>query len=278
MTTRHPRSGEGRGIRRGSGAGSRSRPNVLARSSARSSKSTAISVFWLREELRERRRVVSPPLPSANSRTTSRSACFELLGYRCPSRTPTKPITVRSLDAGLVDGDGSSPSCPAGRADGRARIRDRLERQFGDEGAEMFLRDFRKYVGAISRTGSAGLLQASCPAVQEPPDRLAPALTEGAFEASSSITDSPARRSSSSVLSTPAPGSPAQDRGRPGEEGSNDRLPPTFQVPGRGRRRRSVVSSKRLGRRRAPRSGSAAAGGRDRRPAVPAYAPDIDDG
>ena len=107
-----------------------------------------ISVSWLLDELRERDGVVSPPLAKRELEDYVSVTLLRLLGYRWPEQDAYEAEHGPILDPALVDADGIIPLVPCGdEPTAEARIRDRLERQFGDEGAETFLRDFRKYVG-----------------------------------------------------------------------------------------------------------------------------------
>ena len=104
-----------------------------------------ISVYWLLEELRERDGVVSPPLAKRELEDYVSVTLLRLLGYRWPEQDAYEAEHGPILDPSLVDADGIIPLVPCGdEPTAEARIRDRLERQFGDEGAETFLRDFRK--------------------------------------------------------------------------------------------------------------------------------------
>jgi hypothetical protein len=107
-----------------------------------------ISVYWLLEELRERDGVVSQPLAKRELEDYVSVTLLRLLGYRWPEQDAYEAEHGPILDPSLVDADGIIPLVPCGEEPtAEARIRDRLERQFGDEGAETILRDFRKYVG-----------------------------------------------------------------------------------------------------------------------------------
>jgi hypothetical protein len=107
-----------------------------------------ISVYWLLEELRERDGVVSPLLAKRELEDHVSVTLLRLLGYRWPEQDAYEAAHGPILDPALVDADGIITLVPCGdEPTAEARIRDRLERQFGDEGAETFLRDFRKYVG-----------------------------------------------------------------------------------------------------------------------------------
>ena len=107
-----------------------------------------ISVYWLLEELRERDGVVSQPLAKRELEDYVSVTLLRLLGYRWPEQDAYEAEHGPILVPSLVDADGIIPLVACGdEPTAEARIRDRLERQFGDEGAETFLRDFRKYVG-----------------------------------------------------------------------------------------------------------------------------------
>jgi hypothetical protein len=107
-----------------------------------------ISVYRLLEELRERDGVVSQPLAKRELEDYVSVTLLRLLGYRWPEQDAYEAEHGPILGPALVDADGIIPLVACGdEPTAEARIRDRLERQFGEDGAETFLRDFRKYVG-----------------------------------------------------------------------------------------------------------------------------------
>lgn len=107
-----------------------------------------ISVYWLLEELRERDGMVSQPIAKRELEDYVLVTLLRLLGHRWPEQDAYEVEHGPILDPSLVDTDGIIPLVPCGdEPTAEARVRDRLERQFGEEGSETFLRDFRKYVG-----------------------------------------------------------------------------------------------------------------------------------
>lgn len=107
-----------------------------------------ISVYWLLEQLRERQAVVSPPLAKRECEDYVSVTLLRLLGYRWPEQDAYEAEHGPIFDPSLIDTDGIIPLVACGdEPTAEARIRNQLERQLGDEGAETFLRDFRKYAG-----------------------------------------------------------------------------------------------------------------------------------
>ncbi len=125
-----------------------------------------ISVYWLLKELREQDGLVSPPLAKQAMEDYLSVTVLRLLGYRWPEEVlipdPLLPPGGRG-----ARGEGATPLPRAGEGPGvRAvedgilplvpcgdqptaleRVRMRLERDFGLEGAEQSEREFRQWVG-----------------------------------------------------------------------------------------------------------------------------------
>jgi hypothetical protein len=105
-----------------------------------------ISVHWLLEELRAEG-VVSPPLRKAELEEYLDVTLVRMLGYRWPEQDAYEAEHGPILDPDLVDGDGIIPLVPCGdERTAEQRVSDRLVRSFGEDGAEAFVRDVRKYV------------------------------------------------------------------------------------------------------------------------------------
>ncbi len=106
-----------------------------------------ISVHWMLEELRAEG-VVSPPERKRELEDYLVITLLRMLGYRWPEQDAYEAEHGPLLDPDLVDADGIIPLVPcADEPTAEARITTRLERAFGDEGAEAFLRDVRRYLG-----------------------------------------------------------------------------------------------------------------------------------
>jgi hypothetical protein len=104
-----------------------------------------ISVHWLLEELRAEG-VVSPPLRKAELEEYLDITLVRMLGYRWPEQDAHEAEHGPILDPDLVDPDGIIPLVPCGDEPvAEARVRSRLVRQFGDDGADAFLADLRRY-------------------------------------------------------------------------------------------------------------------------------------
>jgi hypothetical protein len=104
-----------------------------------------ISIYWLLEELRAEG-VVSPPLRKAEIEEYIDITLVRMLGYRWPEQDSYEAAHGPILDADLVDPDGIIPLVPCGDepvAD--ERVRSRLVRQLGEDGADAFLADLRRY-------------------------------------------------------------------------------------------------------------------------------------
>ena len=106
-----------------------------------------ISVHWLLEELRAEG-VVSPLERKRELEDYLVVTLLRMLGYRWPEQDAYEAEHGPLLDPALVDADGIIPLVPcADEPTAEARMVTRLERAFGDEGAEAFLRDVRRYLG-----------------------------------------------------------------------------------------------------------------------------------
>ena len=105
-----------------------------------------ISVHWLLEELRAEG-VVSPPLRKAELEEYLDVTLVRMLGYRWPEQDAYEAEHGPILDPDLMDADGIIPLVPCGdERTAEQRVTDRLVRAFGEDGAEAFLRDVRKYL------------------------------------------------------------------------------------------------------------------------------------
>jgi hypothetical protein len=106
-----------------------------------------ISVYWLLEELKAAG-VVSSPLRKAELTEWVSISLLRMLGYRWPEQDAYEAEHGPILDPDLVDHDGIIPLVPcANQPTAEDRVHERLERQFGAEGAAAFLIDFRRFVG-----------------------------------------------------------------------------------------------------------------------------------
>ena len=104
-----------------------------------------ISVYWLLEELRVEG-VVSPPLRKAEIEEYIDITLVRMLGYRWPEQDAYEAAHGPILDPDLVDPDGIIPLVPCGGEPvAEERVRTRLVRQLGEEGADAFLADLRRY-------------------------------------------------------------------------------------------------------------------------------------
>ena len=104
-----------------------------------------ISVHWLLEELKAEG-VVSPPLRKAELEEYIDITLVRMLGYRWPEQDAYEADHGPILDPDLVDDDGIIPLVPCGDEPiAEARVRTRLVRQFGDDGTDAFLADFKRY-------------------------------------------------------------------------------------------------------------------------------------
>jgi len=107
-----------------------------------------ISVYRLLEEMREQEGLVSPPEVKRQVEDYASVSVLRLLGYRWPEQEKYEAEHGPILDPELVKEDGILPLVDCGDGDTlEARLRTRLERQFGEEGAEKSLAEFRRYAG-----------------------------------------------------------------------------------------------------------------------------------
>ena len=104
-----------------------------------------ITVHWLLEELKAEG-VVSPPLRKAELEEYIDITLVRMLGYRWPEQDAYEAEHGPILDADLVDADGIIPLVPCGDEPvAEERVRTRLVRQLGDDGADAFLADLKRY-------------------------------------------------------------------------------------------------------------------------------------
>jgi Eco57I restriction endonuclease. len=106
-----------------------------------------ISVHWLLIELRERDGVVSPPLRARELEDYLQVTILRILGYRWPEQDAYEAEHGPLLPPDLVDPDGIVPLVAIDdQTTMTDRIRDRLERQFGEDDADAMLRDIKRYL------------------------------------------------------------------------------------------------------------------------------------
>ena len=102
-------------------------------------------MHWLLEELKAEG-VVSPPLRKAELEEYVDITLVRMLGYRWPEQDAYEADHGPILDPDLVDADGIIPLVPCGdEPTAEQRVRTRLVRQFGDDAADTFLADLRRY-------------------------------------------------------------------------------------------------------------------------------------
>ncbi|MGI8552525.1 MAG: hypothetical protein ACR2PL_17310, partial [Dehalococcoidia bacterium] len=107
-----------------------------------------ISVYWLLKEMREREGLVSPPELKRHLEDYASISLLRLLGYRWPEQDAREREHGAILNQELVVQDGIVPlMAGAGFATAAELIQRRLEQDFGEEGAEQSLHEFRHYVG-----------------------------------------------------------------------------------------------------------------------------------
>jgi hypothetical protein len=107
-----------------------------------------ISVYWLLKEMREKDGLVSPPELKRHLEDYVSVTILRLLGYRWPEQDAYEREHRPILDPALVDEDGIIPLVVcADQPTAGERVRQRLERQFGEQGAAQSLREFRQWVG-----------------------------------------------------------------------------------------------------------------------------------
>jgi len=107
-----------------------------------------ITVYRLLEEMREQERLVSPPELRRTLENYVSVTILRLLGYRWPQQGMYEAEHGPIIDPDLVDPDGITPlvRCTDDPA-AAERVRMRMERQFGEEGAARSLQEFRTWVG-----------------------------------------------------------------------------------------------------------------------------------
>lgn len=107
-----------------------------------------ISVYWLLKEMREREGLVCPPELKRHLEDHASVTVLRLLGYRWPEQDTYEREHGPVMDPSLVDEDGIIPLVPCGvQPTAAQRVRMRLEREFGEEGATQSGREFRQWVG-----------------------------------------------------------------------------------------------------------------------------------
>lgn len=106
-----------------------------------------VSVFHLLDLVRKERGS-SPSEIQQHSQDYASSLIIHLLGYRWPEQDAFETEHGPILDPDLVDEDGIIPLVPcADQPTAEQRLRMRLERQFGEEGAAKSEQEFRQWVG-----------------------------------------------------------------------------------------------------------------------------------
>jgi hypothetical protein len=107
-----------------------------------------ISVYWLLKEMREQEGLVCPPEMRRQMEDYLSVTIIRMLGYRWPEQDAHEREHGPILDPDLVDADGIIPLVPCGDEPIAAqRVRTRLERQFGEDGAAQSEEEFRRWVG-----------------------------------------------------------------------------------------------------------------------------------
>ncbi len=107
-----------------------------------------ISVYWLLKEMREQEGLVCPPELKRHLEDYVSITVLRLLGYRWPEQDAYEREHGPIIDPSLVVEDGIIPLVPCGDQPTAAeRVRRRLERDFGDEGASRSEAEFRQWVG-----------------------------------------------------------------------------------------------------------------------------------
>ncbi|MCL4534925.1 MAG: BREX-1 system adenine-specific DNA-methyltransferase PglX [Chloroflexi bacterium] len=108
-----------------------------------------VSVYWLLKEMREQEGLVSPPELKRQIEDYASVSVLRLLGYRWPEQDAYEQEHGPILDPRLVDDDGIIPLDPCGGNEPLAvqLLRSRLVDDFGEEGAEKSLQEFRQWVG-----------------------------------------------------------------------------------------------------------------------------------
>ncbi|HZC06805.1 MAG TPA: BREX-1 system adenine-specific DNA-methyltransferase PglX [Ktedonobacterales bacterium] len=107
-----------------------------------------ISVYWLLEEMRRDEGLVCPPEMKRQMEDYASVTLLRELGFRWPEQDAYEAEHGLILDPALVVEDGILPlvDCGAG-ATAAQQLRLRLERDFGEEGADESEAEFRKWVG-----------------------------------------------------------------------------------------------------------------------------------
>jgi hypothetical protein len=107
-----------------------------------------LSVYLIIKELREQEGLVCPPELERNLEDYVSVTVLRLLGYRWPEQDAYEREHGPIIDPSLVVEDGIIPLVPCGDQPTAAeRVRRRLERDFGDEGASQSEAEFRQWVG-----------------------------------------------------------------------------------------------------------------------------------
>jgi len=107
-----------------------------------------ISLYWLLQEMYQEEGLVCPPELKRQMEDYASVSLLRLLGYRWPEQNRHEAEHGSIIDPDLVDDDGIIPLVPCGNhRTAEELIRIRLERDFGEEGAEHSLKEFRQWVG-----------------------------------------------------------------------------------------------------------------------------------
>ncbi len=107
-----------------------------------------ISVYWLLKEMREQESLVCPLELKRHLEDYVSITVLRLLGYRWPEQDKYEREHGPIIDPSLLVEDGIIPLVPCGDQPTAAdRVRRRLERDFGDEGASQSEAEFRQWVG-----------------------------------------------------------------------------------------------------------------------------------
>jgi hypothetical protein len=98
--------------------------------------------------MREKEGLVSPPELKRQIEDYASVSLLRLLGYRWPEQDKYEQDRGPVLDPALVVDDGIIPlTLQSGGATAEELIQRRLEQDFGDEGAEQSMNEFRQWVG-----------------------------------------------------------------------------------------------------------------------------------
>ncbi len=107
-----------------------------------------VSVYWLLKEMQEQQGLVSPPELKRHLEDYVSITILRLLGYRWPEQDQYELERGPVLNSALLDDDGIIPLVACGdQPTALERVRMRLERDFGPEGAERSEREFHQWVG-----------------------------------------------------------------------------------------------------------------------------------